>query len=92
MEQLFGKRVLINIPEMKESPIQLSDADKQALQKEAVKKWSQLEVFAVGDEVEKVKAGDKVYVQGHGLESAERIDINGSMKLMVKEFDIAFKY
>ncbi len=92
MTQLFGKRVLINIPEMKESKIQLSDADKELLQKEAIKKWSQLEVFAVGDEVDKVKAGDKVYVQAYGLEGAERIDVAGSIKLLIKEFDIAFKY
>lgn len=92
MEKLFGKRVLINIPEMKESTIQLNDSDKEALQKEAIKKWSQLEVFAIGDEVEKVQVGDKVYVQGYGLEGAEKVEIDGAMKLMVKEFDIAFKY
>jgi co-chaperonin GroES (HSP10) len=46
----------------------------------------------VGDEVEKVKAGDKVYVQTFALEGAEKIDLDGKIKLLVKEFDIAIVY
>jgi len=90
--ELFGKRILINIPVIEKAIIELSPAQEAEREKEAIKKWTELEVFAIGDEVEKVKAGDKVYVQSFGLESAEKIMIGEEMKLLVKEFDIAFKY
>jgi hypothetical protein len=90
--ELFGKRILINIPVIEKPVIELSPAQEAEREKEAVKKWTELEIFAIGDEVEKVKVGDKVYVQAFGLESAEKIIVGTEMKLLVKEFDIAFKY
>jgi hypothetical protein len=90
--KLFGKRILINIPVIEKPVIELSPAQEAEREKEAIKKWTELEIFAIGDEVEKVAVGDKVYVQSFGLESAEKIMIGAEMKLLVKEFDIAFKY
>jgi hypothetical protein len=90
--KLFGKRILINIPVIEKPVIELSPAQEAEREKEAIKKWTELEIFAIGDEVEKVAVGDKVYVQGFGLESAEKIMVGEEMKLLVKEFDIAFKY
>ena len=90
--KLLGKRILINIPEIKKASIELSPALEAEREKEAIKLWTQLEVHSVGDEVEKVKAGDKVYVQTFALESAEKIEIDGVIKLLVKEFDIAIVY
>ena len=90
--KLLGKRILINIPEIKKASIELSPAQEAEREKEAIKLWTQLEVHSVGDEVEKVKAGDKVYVQTFALESAEKIEIDGVIKLLVKEFDIAIVY
>lgn len=90
--KLLGKRILINIPVIEKPVIELSPAQEAAREKEAIKKWTELEVFAVGDEVEKIAAGDKVYVQTFALEGAEKIMIGEDMKLLVKEFDIAFKY
>ena len=90
--KLLGKRILINIPEIKKAAVELSPAQEEERQQEAIKKWTQLEVHAVGDEVEKVNAGDKVYVQTFALEGAEKIDLDGSIKLLVKEFDIAIVY
>jgi len=90
--KLLGKRILINVPEIEKAVIELSPAQEAEREKEAIKKWTQLEIHSVGDEVEKVKAGDKVYVQTFALEGAERIDLNGKIKLLVKEFDIAIVY
>jgi len=90
--ELFGKRILINIPVIEKAVIELSPMQEAEREKEAIKKWTELEIFAIGNEVEKVKVGDKVYVQAFGLESAEKIMIGEEMKLLVKEFDIAFKY
>jgi len=90
--QLLGKRILINVPEIKKAAVELSPAQEAEREKEAIKKWTQLEVHSVGDEVEKVKAGDKVYVQTFALEGAEKIDLDGKIKLLVKEFDVAIVY
>jgi len=90
--KLLGKRILINIPVIEKAVIELSPMQEAEREREAVKKWTELEIHAVGDEVEKVKAGDKVYVQTFALEGAEKIDLDGSIKLLVKEFDIAIVY
>ena len=90
--KLLGKRILINVPVIEKAVIELSPAQEEERQQEAIKKWTQLEVHAVGDEVEKVKTGDKVYVQTFALEGAEKIEIEDTIKLLVKEFDIAIVY
>jgi hypothetical protein len=90
--KLLGKRILINVPEIEKAVIELSPAQEAEREKEAIKKWTQLEIHSVGDEVEKVKAGDRVYVQTFALEGAEKIDLDGKIKLLVKEFDIAIVY
>jgi len=90
--RLLGKRILINIPVIEKAIIELSPMQEAEREREAIKRWTELEIHAVGDEVEKVKAGDKVYVQTFALEGAEKIDLDGSIKLLVKEFDIAIVY
>jgi hypothetical protein len=90
--KLLGKRILINIPVIEKAIIELSPAQEAEREKDAIKKWTELEVHAIGDEVEKVKAGDIVYVQTFALEGAEKIMIGDQMKLLVKEFDIAIVY
>lgn len=87
--QLKGKRVLLNKPEVKESQFELSEADKQALEMDMRKTWTKLEVYAIGDEVESVKVGDKVYMGITGLQSSEAVELEDGVKLMVAERDIA---
>lgn len=89
MKSLRGKRVLLTMPELKKSAVELSAKDEESIMQEAMKKWLKLEVFAVGDEVTDVKVGDKVYVQTYALESGEKIEIDGTIKLMVTENAIA---
>lgn len=89
MKMLRGTRVLISLPEMKKQALELSEKDKALLEAEARKSWTQLSVFAIGDKVEDVKEGDKVYVRASALELSEKIEIEGQMKLMVHEQDIA---
>jgi len=89
MKNLRGKRVLLTMPELKKSAVELSAKDEEAIMQEAMKKWQKLEVFAVGDEITDVKVGDKVYVQTYALESGEKIEIDGTIKLMVPESTIA---
>jgi phage terminase large subunit-like protein len=87
--QLKGKRVLLNKPEIKESAIKLSEADKQAIEMDMKKTWTKLEVYAIGDEVESVKVGDKVYMGITGLQASEAVELEDGIKLMVAERDIA---
>jgi len=55
-----------------------------------MKMWGKLNVYAVGDKVEEVKEGDKVYVRTNALnlEVVERIDIDGETKLVLNEGDV----
>lgn len=89
---LLGKRILINVPVIEKAVIELSAAQEAEREREAIKKWTELEVHAIGDEVEKIKAGDKVYVQTYALEGAEKIMIGEEMKLLVREGEVAIIY
>jgi hypothetical protein len=87
--KLLGKRVLLNKPETKKSTIELSEAEKEQIEKELMAKWTTLEVSAVGDEVTMVKPGDTVYVYAHSLRNAEIVEIEETAKLIVHESEIA---
>lgn len=86
---LRGRRILIEVPVKKESAIKLSEKDEDAMMYEAMKQWNRLTVFAVGDKVEDVAVGDQVYIAMGQLEHSEKIDIDGTVRLMVNEMDIA---
>ena len=87
--KLLGKRILIKKPERKEpSLIELSEEQKEAMDREMMMKYSKLEVAEVGDECASVKKGDTVYV-GRGLEHAELIDIEGSLFFMLNEAQVS---
>jgi hypothetical protein len=90
--KLHGKRILVNKPEVKESAFELSEKDKALLEADMRTKWTALEIFAVGDEVEKFEVGDKVYLQMNALNTSEVIDVDGALKLMVREHDIAITW
>jgi hypothetical protein len=86
---LRGRRILIDVPQKKESVIELSIKDEEAIMQEAMKLWTRLTVHAIGDTVESVKEGDIVYVTTGSLQNAEKVDIDGSIKLMLNEADVA---
>ena len=89
-KQLRGRTILLDVPKRKESAIQLSAKDEDIIMQEAMKMWSKLTVYAVGDRVEEVKEGDLVYVRTGALnmETVERIDIDGEVKLVLNEGDV----
>lgn len=87
--KLQGRRVLINVPKKKESVIELTAKDEEQIMQEAMKLWTKLEVYAIGDTVEKLAVGDKVYITTGSLQNAEKVEIDGEVKLMVSEGDIA---
>jgi hypothetical protein len=85
----MGRRILIDIPKKKESVIELTAKDEEAVMQEAMKLWTKLNVYATGDTVEKVSPGDKVYVTTGSLQNAEKVEIEGDVKLMLSEGDVA---
>jgi len=88
--KLRGRRVLIDVPEKKESAIELSEKDKAMIEEEDMKKWTHLNVHAVGEEVsEDIKPGAKVYLTINAIQDAERVLIDDQVKMMVNEGSIA---
>ena len=89
-KKLRGRAIFLDIPKKKESTIHLTAKDEDEVMQEAMKMWNRLTVYAVGDKVEEVSAGDQVYVRTNALnlEVVERIDIDGEVKLVVNEGDI----
>jgi hypothetical protein len=87
-----GKRLLVTVPELKKASVELSVKDEELRMQDAIKVWTKLEIFAVGNEVEGIKAGDIVYIQTYALESAERIEIDGVIKLLIPEQAVAIIY
>lgn len=89
-KQLRGRTILLSVPEKKKSGLELSAKDEEAMMQEAAKLWSKLTVYAIGDKVEDVKEGDQVYVRTSALnmETVERIDIDGTIKLVLNEGDV----
>ena len=90
---LRGNKVLLDKPEKKEKEegkldLIIPDNLEKDNEKEMMKEWTHLNVFAVGVEVTDVKKGDKVYVRTGALHNAEIIDLDGSIKMMVTVHDI----
>lgn len=87
--QLLGSRILLTIPPAPETKLELTEEVKQAMHAEFMQQLKSLEVFAVGEDVTKVKAGDKVYVPPGVAVHAEKIIIDESVKLLLGERDVA---
>lgn len=85
MKSLRGKKVLITIPELKKSKIEISSKDEDMIMRDAMKKWEKLEVFEIGSEVEEIKKGDIVYIQSYALETGEKVEIDGKMRILVPD-------
>jgi hypothetical protein len=89
-KKLRGRAILLSVPERKKSALELSAKDEEAMMQEAAKLWSRLTVYAIGDKVEEVEVGDEVYVRTSALnmETVERIEIDGQIKLVLNEGDV----
>ena len=86
---LRGGRVLIDIPKTKESAIELTEKDKAMIEEAEMHKWTKLVVHAVGADVKEITAGDQVYLSVSAIQDAERVWIDGDIKMMVNQGAIA---
>jgi hypothetical protein len=82
---------LLTKPVRKESKIELTDETKAQLDVESMKSWTALEIYAIGSNVtkENIIPGKKVYVPTYALQSAEILEIDGALRMMVADDDIA---
>ena len=87
--KLKGKRVLLSRPVLEKSAIELTPEVQASLDQENMKKWTHLEVFAVGDQVTDINVGDMVYLPKTALEQSDILEVEGEIKLMTSDFQIA---
>jgi hypothetical protein len=92
IKHLRGKRVLIEKPELAKSTIELTEAAQAAMEREMIAKWTRLTIAAVGSEVTDIKAGDEVYANAGMLSSAEQIELDGKLYMLVADHAIAIVY
>ncbi len=87
--KLVGTRILLKKPVKPDSKIVLTPEGEAQLEKDMMKQWTALEVYAVGEDVSLVKPGDKVYIPAIILQNTEIIEVEGETRLMIAERDIA---
>jgi hypothetical protein len=87
--KLKGKRVLLNKPETNDLGLELSQETKEQLMQEEMKKYTELEIYAVGDEVTDFEEGQLVYVSPSVLAYAEILPIDGDDRIMIRDMDIS---
>jgi len=87
--KLKGKRVLLNKPQTNDLGLELSQETKEQLMQEEMKKYTELEIYAVGDEVTDFEEGQLVYVSPSVLAYAEILPIDGDDRIMIRDMDIS---
>ena len=86
---LRGNRLLLDLPEKEESKVILDKETEATLNNEYLLKFDKLTVYAVGDLIIDIKAGDKVFVDPLALRSKIiTVSICGKDKLVVSPFDV----
>ena len=80
---------MLSRPLLEKSAIELSPEVQASLDQENMKKWTHLEVFAIGDLVTDIKLGDIVYLPKNAIEQCDIIEVEGEIKLMTSDFQIA---
>lgn len=88
-KKLKGVRILLSLPPKEDKGIILTPELEEQVNKEYAEKMDNLEVYAVGDGVEDLQAGDRVYVPTDELRRGTFITINGESKLMVSSMSVA---
>ena len=86
---LKGKRVLLNKPQTNDLGLELSQETKEQFMQEEIKKYTELEIYAVGDEVTDFEEGQLVYVSPSVLAYAEILPIDGDDRIMIRDMDIS---
>jgi histidinol phosphatase-like enzyme len=81
--------VLLNCPPRKDLGLHLSAEAEQELLIEELKSMTALEVFAIGDNVQDIQVGNKVYVSPSTIMHAELVKVDEEEKFLIREMDVA---
>lgn len=87
-----GHVVVLEKPKPKESTIIVPENIKERNEEEMVKTFSRLKVWAVGNDVTKVKKGDFVYVTPKQLSYSDRAIFDNIETFLIREADITAIY
>jgi len=90
--KVLGNRIMVLKPKAPESLIELTEEVKASMEEEMMKRWSKLEVTHIGDDVTKIKIGDRVYIGAHALKAAEIIQYNEDYHFLVSEPSVLIVY
>ena len=90
--KILGNRIMVLKPKAPESLIELTDEVKASMEEEMMKRWSKLEITHIGDEVDKVKIGDRVYIGAPALKAAEIIQYNDDYYFLVNQQSVIIVY
>ena len=95
--KILGKRVLIPFPTLDEgskSSIILTDTASKDQEDELLKKYLKIPVIQVGNEVDRVKEGDEIWIPARCLAPgrADAVEIDGKKFYIIQEVDIAGVY
>lgn len=87
---LKGNRILLNLPKKEEGKLIVDENTKEALEREMMKKYQRLSVYAVGEGVHDIKAGDELMIDPQALSKAPVIPMGGDEdnKILVSIFDV----
>lgn len=92
-KQLRGRRILITKPVAEtKSVIEITPEVQAELDKDMMKRWTRLTIFAVGTEVTDLAAGDDVYINASMLANAELVQLEGVDYMMVLDHAVAIVY
>lgn len=92
-KQLRGRRILVTKPVSEtKSVIEITPEVQAELDRDLMKKWTRLTVFAVGSEVADIAAGDEVYINASMLANAELVQLEGVDYMMVLDHAVAIVY
>lgn len=86
---LKGVRVMLSLPEREDLGIEVSPELQKQLDDEFWLKTQQLEVYAVGESVEGIRVGDKVFIPTEEIKRGSVVEINKQQKLIVNSMAIA---
>lgn len=86
---LRGNRILLDLPEKEESKVILTKEQQEDINREESLKLNRLTVYAVGDLVTDIKAGDVVYMDpGRVRANIIIVTIDGKEKLVASPYDV----
>lgn len=91
-KQLHGIRVMLSLPNREKSLVPLLPETQKEVDREFWEKSEKMEVYAVGENVQGISVGDKVYLPVDELRRAVYIEIDGGMKVIVPQIAIALTW